>query len=222
MRIRIGIIIGALLLGWWGYKEFKLASGAKATPQKLTCAELGEKGPGANNHVALTDFFLVTHSFVYAEKKGKWDTVWVPAVPSDGPYLAKILETMAEKGENAELPPPEDCKVIVQFKDVTSERALDSYSSRSNIKGLIINEIDSLGGEERRLLEQSYPGIDMSKCWILEPGRKPKSAGITLGAIGLAVAGIAGVVIQWVLANKKADARRQAQADRAARRETEA
>lgn len=218
MRIRIGIIIGALVLGWWGFKEYRLASGAKAAPQVMSCEVLGASGPGKNAHVTMNDFYMVDHFFVYAEKKRRWEAVWVPVVPLNGTYYQELVALVEKEGDQVELPAPKDFKIIAKFTTVQSEHDLIREGDKDSLTGMVINEIDSLGSDEKRLLAQNYPGVDVERCWILEVGRKPKSMMLTLGAMLLALAAIAGVVIQWFMAQKKAEAQRLAQRDRDARR----
>jgi hypothetical protein len=66
----------------------------------------------------------------------------------------------------------------------------------------VTNKIVSLGGQERTLLEQSYPGTDFSRCLIIQEGREPAGwtkliimvgGGSLATLIGLGLLGLAGV-----------------------------
>ena len=83
---------------------------------------------------------------------------------------------------------------------VHNEAELDALAERDTLQGLIVNEVESIGSKERKILSESYPGIDFSTCWILEEGRKPKSRGTAagiMGAGGLGVlVGLAGLIVR--------------------------
>ena len=52
---------------------------------------------------------------------------------------------------------------------------MENFSKQDKFAGLIINEIESLGKEEKKLLSKSYPGIDFSQVYIIEHNRSPAS-----------------------------------------------
>lgn len=198
-RIKIAMIVGGAVLAFMGYKEFKLSGVAKAEPSAITCADLAANGPGENAHVTVSDF-LLSDSMVYEEKKGRWTRVWVPALPIGGEYQKKILALIDENGKlPAQVPPPTNIKIILKFTDCRNEADLDRYADAETIQGIVVNEIDSLGSEERKILEESYPGVNFATCHLLEVGRRAPSAGATYGMLGggaaLAIAGIAMFVV---------------------------
>ncbi|HEY7086846.1 MAG TPA: hypothetical protein VH518_02080 [Tepidisphaeraceae bacterium] len=183
----ICVIAGGFLL-WFGLKEWRLSQAASVTPQKISCAELEKSGPGSNAHIILTDYVLSPSGFVYQGTKNSdatWSIIWIPAVPSDGEYVKQVLK-LVQAGEKDvdKLPVPKNIKLIVKTRTVHNETELDQFRDRETIEGLIVNKVEALGSQERNLLASSYPGIDFSTCYILEEGRKPKSAGASAGMMG--------------------------------------
>ncbi|MFH1268414.1 MAG: hypothetical protein ABIK89_22055 [Planctomycetota bacterium] len=58
----------------------------------------------------------------------------------------------------------------------------------------MVNRIQSLDGEEERLVKESFPTIDLDKVLLVVEGRKPaslaKSLGMSLGGVFLALLGL--------------------------------
>lgn len=187
-RFKLWMLIGGAALVFLGIQEWRLCAEVKGTPQKLSCAALARDGYGDNAHVELTDFLASSAGFVYEKKRGgDWSKVWVPLVPLDGPY-AEMLRALPE---GAEIPAPETFGVILQTSNAKNEKALGKLVDKDVLRGVVINEIDSLDRETKKLLAESYPGIDLEKCWIVEEGRSVRSVAMCLLFIvlGLALAG---------------------------------
>lgn len=190
--------IGCVLL-YSAFQEQRLNSGAKAEAQELSCAALCTNGPGENTHVRMTDFLLCDFAYVTKTKtkrgRTRWVSSWIPAVPLGGEYhrtLQTFLnDTLATAGN---IPHPTDIRVLI--KDTQSESAEDvsRLAAQDNLQGMIINDVSSLSSGEKNLLQESYPGIDFDKCWILQPGRTPTSGGGVIGqfAGGFGLIGLAG------------------------------
>ena len=197
------IALGGLLV-FMAYEESKLTGVASETPREMTVAELYESGPGDNAHVLLDEFLFAT-DFVYESDKGSWSKVWVPALPLNGTYHQEVMAMLGEDDEipeGAVLPSPTDVRLLVKSSHVDDMREFEELADRDRIGGLIVNEIESLGGDERKLLQESYPTIDFDRCWILDHDRKPKTmAGVAgLGAGGV---GLLGVGLAWTIAGAR-------------------
>lgn len=207
MRLSLGLLVAALGIGVYGYQELRLSKTAKPEAQVLTCQELADKGPGDNAHVRLTRFVASTWSFVYREKRGKWTEVFVPAVPRDSAY-AQEVEALLEQDPDAQIPPPKDVRVVLKLKGVTSANEVKKITDGDELTGLVINEISSLGSETKKLLSESYPGVDFAHCWILEQGRR---AGSTMAAIGMLAGALvlAGFAVWLWLRKRRLAATRQ-------------
>ncbi len=191
-RFKIWMIIGGAVLAWYGFKEWRISGEAKADPQVITCGALAKDGYGKNAHVKMTDFLLSPGGYVYEEKTsgGSWSKVWIPVVPLGGEYHTMVQALP----EDAELPAPKSFNVILQTEHASSASMLSKIGKRDDIQGVVINEIDSLDSETKKLLRDSYPGIDLDKCWIVEHKRKTKGAMLSLlmllAGVGLAGGGV--------------------------------
>ena len=159
---------------------------AKDEPQAITCADLRDKGPGDNAHIRLQDFLLCSFAYVYEERSpGNWSKVWVPAVPIGGAYHQQLLTKIDAQGNLVgDLPMPTNVKVIVKSSDVTNVTELQQLADQETLQGMVVNLVDSLGGEEKKLLHESYPSVNFDDCYIVEIGRTPASAGKLMGFAG--------------------------------------
>ncbi len=176
-RLRLGVaglVLGGMLL-FVGFHEWQLGSAASAQPEDLTLQQLIARGPQGNPNVRLRDFMLGDNFAYFTDDTGTyWKRVLVPAVPP----------TMGEQSAHVLIP-----KVIVKTTHVANENQLDALHARTQLEGLVVNRIESLGKDERDLLIQDYPGIDFERCIIFEVGRKPSDGTMIflMGAGGLAL-----------------------------------
>jgi hypothetical protein len=194
MRLILALVIGGGFLTFIGVQDFRLNQASKAEPQEITCVDLVANGPGDNALIVIGDFLLCDFAFVYEEKGNDWSKVWVPAVPLGGEFHQKLLSMVGEDGRlTGEVPMPKDVKVIVKSTDVSNERELSNLAEKDTLQGLVINQIESLGSEEEKILKESYPTVDFDDCWIVEVGRAPATigriAGFFLGGVALMVIG---------------------------------
>jgi hypothetical protein len=161
------LVAGGVLI-FVGVQEYQLSKVAKAEPQTITCAQLVAHGPGDNAHLRLTEFEF-TDNYVYQEQKRStdWKASYVPAVPprvKDDPGVRTI-------------------KVLVKSTAARNEDQLYALG-QAPIDGVVINTVSSLGRDEKRLLKESYPGVDFDACWIIHADKKPASRGKLMGLLG--------------------------------------
>lgn len=199
-RILLALIIGGGILGWMGIQEMRLASGAKATPQDITCDKLASEGCGDNANVHVTDFLVCDAAYVYQEeKRGKsWNKVWVPLLPKNEETKQYFVNAIAAQAKGQQPTMPRNIRVIVQTSKVKSESDMNHFCDNVELTGTVVNSIASLGSEERKILEESYPGVDFKNVQIIEHDRQPASAEKSFGMIGggavLAGAGVFGFI----------------------------
>jgi hypothetical protein len=194
MALRVGFFfaaLGVVLIGI-GVMEMVRNRGASATPEEITLKQLIARGTEGNPNVAIRDFRL-GDNFVY-ETKGtstRWNKVCIPIVPADeaprgpGPFR------------------PTNVRAILMSFNAHNEGEVAALRGRTRLEALV-NRIGSLDKEEKKLLEQSYPGTDFSQCIILLEGRKPFSGVVIGGMLGggalmlLVGGGILGYAfVQW-------------------------
>lgn len=183
MRFLFAIVVLSGTFAFLGGRDLWLASKANVEPDKLTAAQLISRGAVGNPHVELSEFFI-GDNFVYEEEHGRWQTVWLPVGPVED----------ADK-------PMITVKAVLKSKKVTSEADIMTLASSKSLRGMVMNHIESLGGDEKKILSDSYPGTNAKDVLIFEVGKDPaqmKKMGGTffgLGVLGLLVsAGIAVVV----------------------------
>ena len=183
-RLKLAMLVIGGVLVFMGYQEMRLSGIAKAERQEITAKELLQNGYGDNAHVKVTSILPVQSLYVYVEKKNKWETVWLPAVPMNGKYV-EMLKQLPEDTSPENIPAPKNIGIILKLTDARDEKAVDRYSQLETIEGLVLNEIESIGSDEINILKEQYPSVDFKKCLIIEPGRSPKSSGFIAGFIGL-------------------------------------
>lgn len=210
IRLKLAAIVIGVVLVVFGVREWQLKTVAKDTPQSISAEDLEAKGPGDNAHIVLTDFLMCPQGYVYEYKQRRggggdqtWTKVWVPVVPLGGPYHTQILSMLGPNGEvRGELPRPQNIKILVKSTKARNEADIEAMANADTLDGLVINKIESLGGDEKQKLAESYPGIDFSKCWIIEADRKPWGVAQVLGMMGgggaLTLAGLA-----WIAAGRR-------------------
>ena len=102
--------------------------------------------------------------------------------------MQALGELEGKVNEQGELPPGVEMPVIDTFAVLVKTEKFDTvgdlpetFDRASSIEGLIINEIDSLDDDEEKLIQQSFPSLDLDEVLILEEDRKPASGKGVLG-----------------------------------------
>jgi len=144
-----------------GYREYRLAAAAKPTPQKISLADLIANGPGDNIHLQLTDVDLLADQTVIETEsqnlgEARWTYAWIPAVPAQSLGRGNV-------------------RIIVGTNRANNDAELASFARQTTLQGLIVNETDSLGSEEMKLLRRGLPGVDVASCYFFREGQGPGS-----------------------------------------------
>ncbi len=188
MRFKLLLIGLGIFLGFRGYEEVKLKGIASSDAQEISCADLVGNGPGENAHVVISDFMMLQQAYVYEGEENDMETVWIPAVPLNGPYHIKLkayLDSMeGQEINSANLPMPQNINLVVKSSDMNNDAKFSAVAEADTIQGMVINEIEKLSGDELKIMRESYPGIDFSQVYILEHNRKPSGAGKMIGFFG--------------------------------------
>jgi hypothetical protein len=175
-----------------GLDERSLAATASKTPEEISLKDLIARGPNGNPNIILKDFALC-ENFVYKTGRTGWQSAWVPAVPRDA--------VPPGQGKGAK---QVNVQALIFTINASSEQDLFQRCDKPRLPALVTNRMVSLGSEEKKLLEQSYPGTDFSRCLIIQEGREPASAvkqslmiggGGLMAVIGLGILGFIG--FQW-------------------------
>lgn len=217
-RIQLALIIGGGFLGFFGIQEFRVGMGTANEPVAVALKDLEDGEALPNNFIVLDEHFASHHETVYYYSKSKYDTSnpgtttkisysYHPVVSKAHPFAKKVddyFKQLANNGGNISgVPEPklQTFAVLVKTKKYKTIGDIPPPIVEPSVKGLVINTIDSLDGDERKLISQSFPSLDLDKVLILEEDREPasglKSTGMILGGVLLIVAGIG-----WFFASK--------------------
>ena len=177
-----------------GCDETRIAWRCTAEPVAVEVEQL-EKGinPGSDyltlgSHVALVDGGV----YEYTIKKGHESDPVTDSTP-----ITKLYYPAFSK--NHPLAQGEDpakaawYKVLIETKryktvgEVKQAQPEGKSLAMPPITGVVINTIDPLSQEERRLLQEGFPLLSLDAVTVLEEGRAPMSR---VGALGLLMAGI--------------------------------
>lgn len=171
-RIKILVIVLGGFLVFWGFRELSLSGKAKSRPQQITCAELIANGPGDNAYVQLSDFVGCAQWFVYEGQgeNGPYKKVYLPAVELEGAWHKQVLALLAAGKTDADVPEPQNVRLLLKLNDMKNPDAVQQVIDQDVVTGMIVNSIEKLESQERRLLRQGYPNLDIDGCCILEIG----------------------------------------------------
>jgi hypothetical protein len=195
--IRLGIIslVLGLGLGYATYVEYNLGAYATKEPEEMRLQDLIARGPGGNPHLLLTDYELCDN-LVYESRgaaNSPWTGVWVPIVPRGA----------ADRVPGQRLA-PQQVQAILFTTRASDGADLERRCAGPRLQGLVTNRIMSLGSKERKLLAESYPGTDFSRCIIFQEGRRPSSLTTVFlmgGGVALCLAAGAGLIAGGAFAN---------------------
>ena len=203
-RIIIAVMIGGGALCFFGYQEYSVSAGtsSKALNVELLDIESG-KAPD-NNYIRLGPHYRVYAAAVYEYEANndneqvteytKVTQVYYPVYSVGSPFGRQMDVLIKKYGSYDKFPdelpadeylPTDNLSMIVKTDKYHRVGRLPTGMPRfEGIKGLVINEIESLGSEEKRLIESGFGEIDFSKILILEQGRKPTSTALSLAMMG--------------------------------------
>lgn len=219
MRIKLIIVVVGLVMAFFGIQEFRVSRGTTSEPLVADLTKLEGGEALTNNHIRLGKHFAYYPGTVYSYRQSKYSSAeptgstsisycYYPVVSTDHAFvktLADLLlaERQGEEGGAGEavqpadetLPDLRDFTVLVKTKRFDTINAIpESFAIDESIQGLVINRIESLSSEEKKLLHESFPGANLEKVLILEDGRKPaslfKSIGLILGGLAVSLVGV--------------------------------
>jgi hypothetical protein len=150
----------------------------------MTAAELGERGPGDNIHIVVTDF-EVGNNYVVEEKNGRWNMVWAPLFPPGS------LE-----GDTSKL------KVLLRAAGPDDEAELVALLGKGEVQGLVTNDLVLWNQTPGQEFVDAYPGVDYKKMWVLaDVQRSADWVPLALGAgvvvsVLFAIAGLVAFILR--------------------------
>lgn len=199
-----------------GISELTVSSGASATAVAADLSDLHRGGEIPDKHIEISDFFAMTDAMVYTTRSSGEESnstsinhAFYPVYPSDSD-LVRAIQSGLSMGENATEDERVDAaanvmtawmsdnpRVFVKTSAYSTLGDVPPQGMRSSMRGLVINEIDALDAEEKKLFRESFPTADLDNALIIEEGRAPNSGKgmiFLIGGILLAIGGGIGLV----------------------------
>lgn len=188
---------------------------SSASPQAVACPlanlEAGRK-PG-DNHIALGPHYRLYPACVYesqadrntigiSEPDGseKVNYAYYPVISDQHPFIVALNEGIETYGSieaipDAEFPTLDSFSVLIKSKKFRRIGDIpDDWPLHQDLHGLVINSINSLDGEEKNLLRDSFPSMRFDDLVIIEHDRKPasntRSLGMMAGGFGITAFGL--------------------------------
>ena len=116
-RLKLGLIIGGLVLAYFGVQEFRLSMGTSTEAVQVDLAAL-EKGEALeNNHVLIGEHYADYAGCVYEyeEGNGRVTHTYYPVISENHSFFAG-LDKLAEKYGNVNDAPESECQPSILSK----------------------------------------------------------------------------------------------------------
>ena len=180
------------MLAWFGIQEFRLSSGTSVEPASVSLAELESGTEPGNGHVLIGEHVADFAGCVYEykEKNNKVTHAYYPVISQEHAFFEELNE-LYEKYPNiddapeSEYPGIDDFRVLVKTKRFKTIQSIpEGLQPMDSLQGLVINLVESVSGEEKKLIKSSFPKLNFEKVLIVEDNRKPLSTTVSMGMIG--------------------------------------
>ncbi|HXY34690.1 MAG TPA: hypothetical protein VEI07_10715 [Planctomycetaceae bacterium] len=144
-KLLLIIGLGATLLG--GFEVWLLWRGTKEAEQ-ITLEELGKRDGTNNVHLTITNFALGKSFIGRKNKDEEWQIVWVPLLSPEGKWTPR--------------------PVVAWSNAVHNQDELAALYKRRTLTGVVSNGKQSVGQNQREMLAQKYPNVDLSGAIAFE------------------------------------------------------
>jgi hypothetical protein len=195
--VLIAVVVGGCLI-WFGIQEYRVGSKASSEPVPVELADLEAGAPLPGNHirVGLHHCMYASSVIEYESDDGRMrpsaEVNWTysPLISDKHPYMQKLRELEKQYGGLKRIPRTADWPALDNFAVLLKSEAYETVKDvpkgrkpYQSVAGLVINVIEPLGDEEKRLIRKGIPNIDFEKVFIVEHGRKPTSAAASIAFI---------------------------------------
>jgi hypothetical protein len=105
--------------------------------------------------------------------------VYYPIISESHPFFIQLGSLTAEYGDIDNIPDNlwpdiDNFSVLVKTVDFNTVGDIpDTWIYEDEIQGVVINQIESLDSDEKKLLWESFPTADLNNVLILDKGREP-------------------------------------------------
>lgn len=209
------LLFFGVVAGVHGIQEYTVGRECSEAPVLASLAEL-EKGAACPNcHLRLGTHIAVYPGSIFSYKGRRGEDpsptaevtyAYYPIISDENPFITKLRELSKHHGGTGKVPKTEFPKVCNAAVLVKTKRFIcvavvpDRWKREAGVRGLVVNRIETLGSQERNLLQGSFPGLDLDKVLILEEGRAPSSfvycSGMVALGVALLIGGVAALLAQ--------------------------
>lgn len=161
-RLNLALVIFGGMGIFFGINEARLSAQSSSEPTTISLPDLIANGPGGNIYLTVTgsEADLDETVIYYTEdRQGNVrdiDEAFIPMKPRGATSSAPV-------------------KLIVYSTKSTTEMAVAGIASQGQHTGLLVNDILSISGEKRQMLD-TVPGLDIDTAYILHERRTPSGA----------------------------------------------
>ena len=199
---KVGLILMVIggCLAYYGVLEYQVGSQAAPESVDVELADLEAGKPLPDNHIriglhhCMYNISVVEYEFdsdseqIRPSSPVNW--TWSPLISDKHAYAIRIRELIKTYGSVKKIPRSENWPVLKDFVVLLKSETYKTYKDISDgrkyyksVSGLVINRIESLGDDEKKLIRRKFPKIDFDKILIVEHGRKPSSAALSISII---------------------------------------
>ncbi|MBT3200184.1 MAG: hypothetical protein HN350_09725 [Phycisphaerales bacterium] len=199
----VGIIVMVIggCLAWFGVLEHRVGSQASTEPVAVELADLENGSPVPDNNILIGLHHCMYNSSVIEyeyDDDGRSEMrstspvnwIWTPLISDKHSYMQGIRKLIKTHGSLKKVPKGARWPVVKDFVVLLKSEVYDTVGdipdgrkTYESVYGLVINQIESLGEDEKRLIRRKFPKIDFDKVLIVEHGRKPLSAALSISII---------------------------------------
>jgi hypothetical protein len=191
-RLKIALLFGGIMLAYFGVQEARVSSGTTMDPAKVELAELENGTTPTNGHVLFGGHVADYAGCVYEYEEGtnKVTHTYYPIISDDHPFFEQLGQLYQkypniDDAPEAEFPQIDNFRVLVKTKRFKTQSAIpDGLGDEEKLQGLVINLVESISGEEKKMLQGSFPALNFDNVLIVQEGRKPSSQMVSMGMIG--------------------------------------
>jgi len=220
-RVKIALVVIGGILCYFGYREFSVSRGATKDPLTVELMNLEKDSETGNSNLAVGEHWAIYPAVVYeyetsspgeqVSDTSKVNFAYYPIISDKHQFFKKMMVLVAQYGDvdsipEKSFPSVDEFTVLVKTKrfGTVGSIPMDDWGEEKGVTGLVINRIKTLKGEERDLIQQSFPKVDLDKVLILEEGRTPTSSA---GALGMIAGGalLIAMGILWMIGVAKSD-----------------
>jgi hypothetical protein len=171
----------ALLVFVMAADEQSIVSGGRPDANTISLQSLIAQGPGANKHVALTDFYFGTQ-YVFTTKLIQFNEVYVPMFPKGQAEDARNLHLLLRIRNDRKSNQP-----LIENQQQLNEFVAGVNGSPRSVSGVLRSPPSTV----RKLTADAYPGTDTQSLQALWARNFPdqRSASFLWGVLGLFLAG---------------------------------